>query len=140
MRRLMQKERSAYALRSFHEERVVNVVAIANGLCRCGCEPERTANRGMHGAPGESRTPDLLVRSQSLYPAELRAHANGFKRNLRQNNRVFAAAQFSTPATKTCRWGSRPFFRLRAPAPEAAALESRATRRRSPGPPGGPGR
>ena len=26
-----------------------------------------------HGAPGESRTPDLLVRSQTLYPAELRA-------------------------------------------------------------------
>ena len=27
----------------------------------------------MSGAPGETRTPDLLVRSQSLYPAELRA-------------------------------------------------------------------
>jgi hypothetical protein len=26
------------------------------------------------GAPGEIRTPDLLVRSQTLYPAELRAH------------------------------------------------------------------
>jgi hypothetical protein len=26
------------------------------------------------GAPGEIRTPDLLVRSQLLYPAELRAH------------------------------------------------------------------
>ncbi len=26
------------------------------------------------GAPGEIRTPDLLVRSQSLYPAELQAH------------------------------------------------------------------
>ncbi len=26
------------------------------------------------GAPGGTRTPDLLVRSQSLYPAELRAH------------------------------------------------------------------
>src|SRR5581483_5146805 len=25
------------------------------------------------GAPGETRTPDLLVRSQPLYPAELRA-------------------------------------------------------------------
>src|SRR6516162_5223514 len=33
------------------------------------------------GAPGEIRTPDLLVRSQALYPTELRAHrlrsANG---------------------------------------------------------------
>ena len=26
------------------------------------------------GAPGEIRTPDQLVRSQLLYPAELRAH------------------------------------------------------------------
>jgi hypothetical protein len=26
------------------------------------------------GAPGEIRTPGLLVRSQTLYPAELRAH------------------------------------------------------------------
>jgi hypothetical protein len=26
------------------------------------------------GAPGRSRTSDLLVRSQTLYPAELRAH------------------------------------------------------------------
>src|SRR5262245_61005314 len=27
------------------------------------------------GAPGETRTPDLLVRSQTLYPTELRARA-----------------------------------------------------------------
>ena len=27
-----------------------------------------------NGAPGEIRTPGLLIRSQSLYPAELRAH------------------------------------------------------------------
>ncbi len=27
-----------------------------------------------NGAPGEIRTPDPLVRSQVLYPAELRAH------------------------------------------------------------------
>jgi hypothetical protein len=26
-----------------------------------------------NGAPGEIRTPDLLVRSQALYPTELRA-------------------------------------------------------------------
>ena len=29
----------------------------------------------MIGAPEGTRTPDLLVRSQSLYPAELQAHA-----------------------------------------------------------------
>jgi hypothetical protein len=31
-----------------------------------------TANERISGAPGETRTPDLLVRSQTLYPAELR--------------------------------------------------------------------
>jgi hypothetical protein len=29
-----------------------------------------------YGAPGVIRTPDLLVRSQTLYPAELRAHGS----------------------------------------------------------------
>ena len=28
------------------------------------------------GAPGEIRTPDLLLRRQSLYPTELRAHSD----------------------------------------------------------------
>ncbi len=32
----------------------------------------------MNGAPGEIRTPDRLVRSQVLYPAELRAHLKQF--------------------------------------------------------------
>jgi hypothetical protein len=34
------------------------------------------ANRKLlkSGAPGEIRTPDLLLRRQSLYPSELRAH------------------------------------------------------------------
>jgi hypothetical protein len=31
-----------------------------------------------NGAPGEIRTPDLLLRRQSLYPSELRAHTGGF--------------------------------------------------------------
>src|ERR1019366_5155685 len=35
------------------------------------------------GAPGEIRTPDLLIRSQPLYPTELRAHATvDFSRKL----------------------------------------------------------
>jgi hypothetical protein len=29
--------------------------------------------KGMNGAPGEIRTPDLMLRRHSLYPAELRA-------------------------------------------------------------------
>ena len=33
-----------------------------------------TGSKGESGAPGRSRTSDLLVRSQLLYPAELRAH------------------------------------------------------------------
>ena len=28
----------------------------------------------VYGVPGGTRTPDLLVRSQALYPAELQAH------------------------------------------------------------------
>lgn len=36
------------------------------------------------GAPGESRTPDPLVRSQVLYPTELRAHIiSGGERGIR---------------------------------------------------------
>jgi hypothetical protein len=46
-----------------------------------------------YGAPGEIRTPGLLVRSQTLYPAELRAHTRGFKRNHRQIIRDWQALQ-----------------------------------------------
>ena len=35
---------------------------------------------GNNGAPGEIRTPDHLVRSQVLYPAELRAHQGAYYR------------------------------------------------------------
>jgi hypothetical protein len=33
-----------------------------------------------YGAPGEIRTHDLLLRRQTLYPAELRAHVSTFYR------------------------------------------------------------
>jgi hypothetical protein len=36
------------------------------------------------GAPGEIRTPDLLVRSQTLYPTELRAHMVKAENELRK--------------------------------------------------------
>src|ERR1700691_3552141 len=36
---------------------------------------ERGVFIGKYGAPAVIRTPDLLVRSQTLYPAELRAHS-----------------------------------------------------------------
>src|SRR6266481_10142135 len=48
------------------------------------------------GAPGEIRTPGLLVRSQTLYPAELRARfclTNSSMRYLKRE----AAASFSVP-------------------------------------------
>src|SRR6185369_3146377 len=35
----------------------------------------RDLSRSMFGAPGEIRTPDLMVRSHALYPTELRARA-----------------------------------------------------------------
>ncbi len=38
-----------------------------------------------NGAPGEIRTPDLLVRSQTLYPTELRAHPNKDTLKIAQN-------------------------------------------------------
>ena len=34
-----------------------------------------------NGAPGETRTPNLLIRSQMLYPIELRAHHNDIRAN-----------------------------------------------------------
>ena len=48
-------------------------------------------NIGESGAPGESRTPDLLVRSQTLYPAELRARSV----ILSQNTRLPRVARFA---------------------------------------------
>src|SRR5712671_5751263 len=37
---------------------------------------KRLMEQEKSGAPGGTRTPDLLVRSQTLYPTELRAHSN----------------------------------------------------------------
>ena len=34
------------------------------------------------GAPEETRTPDLLIRSQTLYPAELPAHVRSLERKI----------------------------------------------------------
>ena len=50
-----------------------------------------------NGAPGEIRTPDLLVRSQTLYPAELRAHRLLPPRNSREAKR----AHFITRAARS---------------------------------------
>ena len=37
-------------------------------------------SRGFGGTPGETRTPNLLIRSQTLYPIELRAHCGDYRR------------------------------------------------------------
>ena len=42
-------------------------------ITREGEHPQVAEERRNSGAPGEIRTPDLLLRRQSLYPAELRA-------------------------------------------------------------------
>ena len=41
-----------------------------------GPKPDALPNcaTSRNGAPGETRTPNLLIRSQTLYPIELRAH------------------------------------------------------------------
>src|SRR5436853_3099823 len=45
--------------------------------CRLGLRAQKRLKvKGKTGAPGEIRTPDLLLRRQSLYPAELRAHTD----------------------------------------------------------------
>lgn len=45
----------------------------------------------VYGAPGEIRTPDPLVRSQVLYPTELRAHFLVIIANLKYMSRNFYA-------------------------------------------------
>ncbi len=56
------------------------------------------------GAPGEIRTPDLLVRSQALYPTELRAH-----RAIDNTYRPRAAGRHST-TTETMTMAEREGF------------------------------
>ena len=55
--------------------------------------PQEHTTPAQPHAPGEIRTPDLLIRSQALYPAELRAHnhVTGFVRgaNAPGRNRTY---------------------------------------------------
>ena len=55
----------------------------------------------LHGAPGEIRTHGLLIRSQALYPAELRAH-------------VMAEEEGFEPSLERT-----PYYRFSKPAPSA---------------------
>ena len=43
-------------------------------------KPDTRLGIWFFGTPKGTRTPDLLIRSQSLYPTELSAHASVFQR------------------------------------------------------------
>ena len=61
-----------------------------------GVRPQRV----LVSAPGEIRTPGLLIRSQMLYPAELRAHGMGWAEGIEPSiYRVTAGRDnhFTTP-------------------------------------------
>src|SRR6516165_7070263 len=47
---------------------------LSNGFVFWFCYLDSSGDLALYGAPGEIRTPDHLVRSQVLYPTELRAH------------------------------------------------------------------
>src|SRR3981189_2214646 len=48
------------------------------GCCGCTFSDVSLEQGILSGAPGGTRTPDLLVRSQTLYPTELRAHREDY--------------------------------------------------------------
>src|SRR5579863_9429876 len=63
------------------------------------------------GAPGEIRTPDLLLRRQSLYPAELRARGKALFLEYHpagQLPRFYVPKSGSTNVL--CRWGGNGMF------------------------------
>ena len=53
-----------------------------------------------HGAPGRTRTPNLLIRSQALYPIELRARRAGLAR--RRGNLLNAGQRRKTQMPRIC--------------------------------------
>src|ERR1700676_4441839 len=68
---------------------------------------------GKYGAPGGIRTPDLLVRSQTLYPAELRAHSFKILTQLRGDpllvgTRSDRVARVLAPEMCASRFGAKP--------------------------------
>src|SRR5215210_9422661 len=52
-----------------------------------------------HSAPGETRTPNLLIRSQMLYPIELRAHERNSTLATNARERCRARAACAHPLT-----------------------------------------
>ncbi len=60
------------------------------------------------GAPGEIRTPDLLVRSQALYPTELRAQAKRY--DIDRNGKRPAVTFCGPQSTRKCRLDQTSLF------------------------------
>ena len=61
-----------------------------------------------YGAPGEIRTPDLMVRSHALYPTELRARTSGKARD--STTRVFISimSKWRRGRDSNPRWSYKP--------------------------------
>jgi hypothetical protein len=71
--------------------------------------------------PGEIRTPDLLIRSQTLYPAELRAHVLAGEEGIEPSHdgvKVRCLTAWLLPNLWGERWESNP----RMPEPQSGAL------------------
>ena len=101
--RSRRKGRRWYEARSFASIRsrrggpAIPLAPTSDRLKQKGC---RSTLRVANGAPGEIRTPDHQVRSLVLYPTELRARCNRFRRR-------WTAAEYSTPQSAGTSTGKR---------------------------------
>ena len=101
--RSRRKGRRWYEARSFASIRsrrggpAIPRAPTSDRLKQKGC---RSTLRVANGAPGEIRTPDHQVRSLVLYPTELRARCNRFRRR-------WTAAEYSTPQSAGTSTGKR---------------------------------
>ena len=89
----------------------------SSNLSRCNEPNEKGAPMGplfrLTGAPGEIRTPDLLVRSQTLYPTELRARFLKLYSNYGGEGGMIGRLRRLVPCAGSAGSGSNPVFTLR---------------------------
>ena len=86
-----------------------------------GYATPRRYELGQHNAPGETRTPNLLIRSQMLYPIELRA--------LRQVRQLAGASWRQTERTRVAFAHSGMILPARGRPVKAVTLTRRGERR-----------
>ena len=67
-------------------------IILFESLCGQNKNPDTRMGIWIFGTPKGTRTPDLLIRSQSLYPTELSAHVR-LARALRYDSTVFQKMQ-----------------------------------------------